>query len=137
MQPELQRVEIKASAAFAGVGSLCDPTGQCWLGGPRSRTAPAPRRDDHDLAVDDAAIGERSKKGVVQLGKVAVERAQVAALDVHLVLLATIDEGPEAVPLGLVQEPAAGREHLGQPGEHGLDGRVDGEGHGGGVTQQL
>jgi hypothetical protein len=27
--------------AFAVVGSLCDPTSQCWLSGPRSRTAPA------------------------------------------------------------------------------------------------
>ena len=42
------------------------------------------RRGDHDLAVDHAAVGQTGEQGVVQLGKVAVERPQVAALDEHL-----------------------------------------------------
>ena len=36
---------------------------------------------DDDLAVDDRAVGSRASEGVAQLGEVAVERAQVAALD--------------------------------------------------------
>ena len=54
-------------------------------------------RRDHDLAVDDAAVGSAASKRVVQLGEVAVERPQVAALDIH-VALAAKDDGAEAVP---------------------------------------
>ena len=36
---------------------------------------------DDDLAVDDRAVGQQVEEGGVQLGEVAVERAQVAALD--------------------------------------------------------
>src|SRR5688572_12882618 len=97
MQPHLQRVEIEA--AF---------------------------RRNHDLSVDNAAVRQCSKKGVVELGKVAVQRPQVAALNIN-VALAAIDDGAEAVPLGLVEEPSTGRERLGQLGEHGLDGRFDRE----------
>ena len=55
MQPHLQRVEVEAA-----------------------------RRRDHDLAVDDAAVRQAGEQRVVQLGKVAIERPQVAALDEQL-----------------------------------------------------
>ncbi len=74
MQAHLQRVEIEA--AF---------------------------RRDHDLAVDDAAVGQCSKKSVVELWKIAIERPQVSTLYIY-VALAAIDDGAEAVPLGLVEE---------------------------------
>src|SRR5262245_63539984 len=54
VQPQLQRLEI-------------EPAG----------------RGDYDLAVDDAAIGQPLEQRGVQLGKVAIERPQVAALDEH------------------------------------------------------
>ena len=52
MQPQLQRVEV-------------EPV----------------RRGDHDLAVDHAAVRQPLEEDCVQVGKVAVERPQVAALD--------------------------------------------------------
>jgi hypothetical protein len=57
----------------------------------------------------------------VQLGKIAVERPQVAALDEHVGGSAEHD-GAEAVPLGLEQEIARGRELVGELGEHGFYG---------------
>ena len=70
MEPQLQRVEIQALA----------------------------RGDDHDLAVDHAVLRQALEQRIVQLGKVAVERPRVAALDVHARAAAEHD-GAEAVPL--------------------------------------
>ena len=83
MQPELQRVEVEAA-----------------------------RRRDHDLAVEHAAGRQRVEKRGVQLGKVAIERLEIAALDEH-VGAAAKDDRAKSVPLRLVQErpalPAAPR----------------------------
>ena len=97
MQPQLQQVEIE----------------------------PAWRRD-HNFAVEDAAVRQAGQQGVVQLGKVAVERPQVAALHEHLAPAAK-DDGAEPVPLRLVQECIVGRQHVGELGEHRLDRRRDGK----------
>ena len=89
----------------------------------------AARRGDDDLAVDDAVVREDSRQQrVVQLGKVPIERPQVAALDEHLAAAAK-DDGAKAVPLRLVEERAAGRQRVGELREHRLDGRCDGKGH--------
>ena len=73
--------------------------------------------------------GSAVEEELVQLGEVAVERPQIAALDVHLAAAAK-DDRAEAVPLRLVQEAVAGRQRLGQLGQHRLDRRGDREGHG-------
>ena len=65
-------------------------------------------RRDHDLAVDDAAGRQRRDQPLAQLGKIAVERLEVAALDVEVVGAAE-DEGAEAVPLRFVQRSPAPR----------------------------
>jgi hypothetical protein len=83
MQSQLQRVEIE----------------------------PLRRRDD-DLAVDDATGGQQTKQRLVQLGKVAVQRPQIAALDEHIVITSK-DDGAEPVPLRLVEQVAVFRKHLG------------------------
>ena len=70
--------------------------------------------------------GSCSKQRVVKLGKVAIERPEVAALNVD-VGLAAKDDRPEAVPFGLVEEAAAGWQRLGELREHRLDWRRDGE----------
>ncbi len=91
---------------------------------------PRPGRD-HDLAVDHTAAGQPFEKNRVQFGEVTVEGAAVAALDEH-VITATRgpkNDGPEAVPLGFVEERAAGGKRLGDPGEHRLDGGLDGKAH--------
>ena len=97
MQPQLEQVEIEPA-----------------------------RRRDHDLAVHDAAVRQTGQQGVMQLGKVAVERTQVAALDEHLGPAAK-DDGAEPVPLRLVQERIVGRKHVGELREHRLYRRGDGK----------
>ncbi len=71
MQPQLQRVEIEAV-----------------------------RGGDHDLAVEHAAAGQPLEKRVVQLGKIALERPRIAALDEELGS-AMEHERAKAVPFGL------------------------------------
>ena len=56
--------------------------------------------DDDDLAVDDAALGQRGGERGDELGEVAVHRLLVAALQQDLVAVAE-DQRAEAVPLGL------------------------------------
>ena len=81
---------------------------------------------DHDLAVHHAALGQARAEGGLELGEVAVERLQVAALDVEAVAVAEHDRA-EAVPLRL-EEPAVARGQLGRElGEHRLDRRLDRE----------
>jgi hypothetical protein len=84
------------------------------------------RSRDHDLTVDDATIGQAAQEGVVQLGKVAVERPQLAALNEDI-RAATEHDGPKSVPLRLVQEGAIDRELFRQLGEHRLERRIDGK----------
>src|SRR5262245_65228960 len=80
-------------------------------------------RRDHDLSVDHGARRQPLEERLVQLGEIAVEGAEVAALDED-VGGAAEDDGAEAVPLRLEEKRAAGRERLGQLGEHRLDGRL-------------
>ena len=84
---------------------------------------------DHDLAVEHASLGQVRLERLGELGEVAIERLQVAALDVQLVAVAE-HERPEPVPLGL-EQPAVVR---GQPGarlgQHRLDGWLERESHG-------
>ena len=82
------------------------------------------RRGDHDLAIHHRPPGQTGQKGGVQLGKVAVERPQVAALNEHVVRAAK-DDRPEPVPFRLVEKGVAGGELCGELGEHRLDWRRD------------
>ena len=66
--------------------------------------------------------GSRVEKRVVQLGKVAIERPQIAALDEHVGSAAKHDRA-KPVPLRLVQERPALGKLLGELREHRLDGR--------------
>src|SRR5207247_10793429 len=72
VKPKLQRVEI-------------EPVG----------------RRDHDLAVDDTAVRQIGKTGRVELGKVAIERPQVPALNEYLGSATKYDR-PKSIPLGLI-----------------------------------
>ena len=91
MQPQLQRVEVEPF-----------------------------RRRDHDLAVDDAVGRKSGEQRVVQLGEVAIERPQVAALHEQVACPAKHDR-PEAVPFRLEKKRALFRQHVRQLREHGLD----------------
>jgi len=57
-------------------------------------------RDDDDLAVDDAAVGQLCEKRLVQFGEVSVERPQVPTLNIEVVATAK-HERAKSVPLRL------------------------------------
>ena len=84
-------------------------------------------RDD-DLPIEDAPLREGRPQRLGEFGEVAVERLQVARLDVNLVAV-TEDQRSEAVPLRL-EEPAV---VLGQPvgglREHGFERRSERQVH--------
>jgi hypothetical protein len=84
--------------------------------------------DDHDLAVDDAALGQARLDRVDDLGEVAGQRPLAPAGQLDLVAVAEHDAA-EAVPLGLVQKLALGHP-LDRLGEHRGDRRRDWELHG-------
>ena len=83
---------------------------------------------DHDLAVEDAAFGERRAERLTELGEVAVERLEVPRLGEHLVAVAE-DDRPEAVPLRLVQPALAVGQRAGGLRQHRLERGRDREAH--------
>ena len=86
------------------------------------------RAGDDDFAVDDAAGGEGGEQAGAELGEVAIERLQIAALDVEAVAVAK-DDRAKAVPLRL-EEPGLARRQLGgELGQHRLDRRLDRKRH--------
>src|SRR5712691_2982739 len=95
MQPQLERVEI-------------EPV----------------RRGDDDFSVDHAVPGQSLQQRVVQIREVAVEWAEVAALDEEVGGTAK-DDGAESVPFRLEEEGPGGGQRLGQLGEHRLDRRSE------------
>jgi hypothetical protein len=96
VQPHLQRVEIETCG-----------------------------RGDDDLPVHDAAVGQLGQEHVVQLGKVAIERAQITALDEDVTAAAEHD-GAKPVPLRLEQERSAISGNVfREPGQHRFDRRCD------------
>src|SRR5919198_150282 len=95
MQPELEKIEIEPA-----------------------------RRGDDDLTVDDRTIGDVGEEGVVQLGKVSIERPEIAALDEDLGLAAKHDCA-KSIPLRLVQITAVRRKIVRKLREHRLDRRRD------------
>jgi len=82
---------------------------------------PVFRRHD-DLAVHHGAARQLLEEDGVQLGEVAIEGPQLAALDVDIVR-APEDDCAKPVPLGLKQKVAVLRDLIGDLGEHGFDGR--------------
>ena len=83
----------------------------------------AARRRDDDLAVEDTAGRQLRVEDVVQLGKVAVERPQVAALNVDVVRAAK-DQRAKAIPLRLEQKSVALRNFAHRFRQHRLDRRA-------------
>ncbi len=79
---------------------------------------------DHDLAVEHAALGQARAQRDLELGEVAAERLEVAALDVDLIA-GFPDQRAESVPLGLVQPRVALRNLRRELREHRLDGRLE------------
>jgi hypothetical protein len=62
------------------------------------------RRHDHDLTVEHAALGQRVVQRPLELGEVAIQRLQVAALQQRLLGTAK-DDRPEAIPFRLEEKP--------------------------------
>ncbi len=85
----------------------------------RVEVEPALRRD-HDLAVEHAVLREALEERGVQVGKIAIQRAAIPALQEHSVC-ASKNQGAKTIPLRLVQVVAVG-DRISELGEHGLDG---------------
>src|SRR5207247_3976484 len=85
--------------------------------------------DDDDLAVDDAALGERVGERRQELGEVSVHRLLVSALQQDLVAVAK-HQRAKAVPLGLEQPAVPGGQGFGGARQHGLERRSEGQAHG-------
>src|SRR5215470_6962767 len=84
------------------------------------------RRHDHDFAVDDGTGWELVQQRVVKLGEIAIEWAEIAALNVDVRLTAKHDRA-EPVPLRFVQETAISRQRVRKLRQHRLDRRLDWE----------
>src|SRR5579871_313244 len=82
---------------------------------------------DDNLAVHDHPRRQVRETDVVQFRKIAVERLQIAALDVDVVAAAK-DDRAKPVPLRL-EQIWSGRNRLRDLGEHRLDGWIDRKGH--------
>jgi hypothetical protein len=82
---------------------------------------------DHDLAVEDAAIGQALAQRDLELGEVAAERLEIAALDVDVVA-GLVDERAEAVPLGFEQPAVAVGDSRRELRQHRLERRLEGQG---------
>jgi hypothetical protein len=88
----------------------------------------APLAGDDDLAVHHAPPGEVLQQRGLQLREVAVQRLQLAGLEVEPRPVAEHD-GAEPIPLRLEHPARAGGKRLARLGEHRLDRWVDGVGH--------
>src|SRR5262249_46861445 len=86
------------------------------------------RGHDDDFAVDDDAGWKLFQQRVVKLGEIAIERPEIAALDVDVRRTAKHD-GAKPVPLRFVEKVAISRQRICQLRQHRLDGRFDREGH--------
>src|ERR1035437_3461527 len=122
--------EIPGHVAGGRLGREQLHSGSGWVDPEQQRVeVQAPWPGDDHLAVEDAAIGQRGPQRGRQLREVAVEGLEVAALDVRFVAVAE-DEGPEAVPLWLVQPAVADGDLVGELGQHRLDRRLKRQVHG-------
>src|SRR2546430_2746398 len=81
---------------------------------------------DDDLAIEDATVRQGGAEPGSELGEIAIERLEVARLDVRLVTVAE-DDRPEAVPLRLEQPAIALGQRIGCLREHRLDRRFERE----------
>src|SRR5262245_47325082 len=86
------------------------------------------RRGNDDLSVHHAVQRKVGKKRVAKLGKVAIERPQIAALNEEVRAMAEHDRA-KAVPLRLVKKPAARRQRVRKLSQHRLNRWYDRERH--------
>ena len=93
-----------------------------------SKSRPSFARDDH-FAIEHTLLRQLRAQRVEQVREVAIERLLVAALDQDLVAVAK-DERAEAVPLGLEDPFAGGRDVADALGQHGQERRIDRKIHG-------
>src|SRR6185369_6132899 len=84
--------------------------------------------DDHDLAVDDAALRQRGDQRGDELREVPVHGLLVAALQQDLVAVAE-DQRSKAVPLGLELPSVTAGQGLRRVGQHGRERRRERQAH--------
>ena len=80
-------------------------------------------RSDDDLTVEHASCGQLPTQSLNQLGKIAVERPLVAALDKNLVPIAE-DKSTKPVPFGFEDPAIALGQFADALGKHGQNRRI-------------
>ena len=80
-------------------------------------------RGDYNFAVEHAACGQLRAQCLEQLGKIAIQRFLITALDEDLVPIAE-DQSAEAIPLRLKDPGLAHRQFAHSLGKHRQDRRV-------------
>ena len=83
------------------------------------------RTDDHNLAVDDAALRQGGEERLDELREIAVHWPAVPALE-HDFVAVPEDQRAEAVPLGLELPALAGGQFVCGPGQHWGERRIEG-----------
>ena len=132
----LPRLSEELRLALAGFGlgesieqALAEMARRCGVDAKEERLEVEPAlAGDHDLAVGDAPLGEAGEERTRQLGKIAIQRLELARLQVQLRSVAK-HERTEAVPLRLEEPAVAVGQALGELGEHRLDGGRDRKRH--------
>src|SRR5215813_7154899 len=99
MKPQLERIEVQAGLS-----------------------------DNHDLSIENAALGSLRKHHLDNFGEIAIQRFIVAALDQNLIAVAK-DQGSKSIPFGLVDPVAFDGQFLDSLGEHRQDRRIYWEVH--------
>src|SRR5437867_375297 len=84
--------------------------------------------NDDDLAVEDAALGQRGGQRGDELREVSVHGLPVTALQRDLVAVAK-DQGSKAVPLGLELPSVSAGQGVPGTGQHGCERRSEGQAH--------
>src|SRR5262245_38975133 len=99
MKPELERIEVEST-----------------------------RAGDDDLSIHHAVERKVGKQRLAKLGKVAIERSQVAALNEEVGAMAE-NYPAKAIPLRLVKKPASHRQRVRKLSQHRLNRWYDRERH--------
>ena len=81
-----------------------------------------------DLAVDDAAVGERAGERRRELGEITLQRLVIPARDVDVIVVPEHDRA-KAVPLGLVDPLFACGDVVAEARQHRIDGRRNRQRH--------
>jgi hypothetical protein len=111
---------------WRGRGQLRDPRRRGMEPQLQQVEVETPGADDHELSIDDAALGQVRDERLPDLGEVPVQRTQVSALGIEAIAVLE-DDGAEAVPFRFEEPAFALGQAVRELRQHRLDRRIDRE----------